>query len=304
MSIKVLCIGDLMLDVVAQIPTSPHELHLGNDTRTIISTHGGGAGANVASWLAVLGNEVTMVGRIGDDAAGSAITAEFDSLGINYGQIVKEGLHTGVVICLVDPSGERTMLADNGANAGLTIDDLPPLDGVDAVYLTGYALLAPASRAGVLEMVQAINAGKIPITFDPATVGGMKDVPIAEILSWCAQMDTLIMNEEEAIYLSGSSDIESALDFFLEIAPRAIIKRGSQGSIGRQRGGELVAVAANTTKVVDTTGAGDSFAAGFIDAFSSGTSASNFEEAIKRASAVAAHCVAIVGARGRVGTQI
>jgi sugar/nucleoside kinase (ribokinase family) len=301
MSIKVLCIGDLMLDVVAQIPTSPHELHLGNDTRTVISTHGGGAGGNVASWLAVLGNEVTMVGRIGDDSAGSAITAEFDSLGISYGQIVKEGVHTGVVICLVDPSGERTMLADNGANAGLVLADLPPLDGVDAIYLTGYAPLAQQSRAGVLEMVQAINARKIPITFDPATVGGMKDVPVAEILSWCAQMDTLIMNEEEAIYLSGSSDIESALDFFLEIAPRAIIKRGSQGSIGRQRGGELVAVAANTTKVVDTTGAGDSFAAGFIDAFTSG---SNFEEAIKRATAVAAHCVAIVGARGRVGTQI
>lgn len=304
MSIKVFCIGDLMLDVVAQIPTSPHDLHLGNDTRTIISTHGGGAGGNVASWLAALGNEVTMVGRIGDDAAGSAITAEFDSLGISYGQIVKEGLHTGVVICLVDPSGERTMLANNGANAGLTIDDLPPLDGVDAVYLTGYAPLAPASRAGVLEMVQAITARKIPITFDPATVGGMKDVPVAEILSWCAQMDTLIMNEEEAIYLSGSSDIESALDFFLEIAPRAIIKRGSQGSIGRQRGGEMVTVAASATKVVDTTGAGDSFAAGFIDAFSSGTSGSNFEEAITRATAVAAHCVAIVGARGRVGTQI
>jgi ribokinase len=304
MSIKVFCIGDLMLDVVAQIPTSPHDLHLGNDTRTIISTHGGGAGGNVASWLAALGNEVTMVGRIGDDAAGSAITAEFDSLGISYGQIVKEGLHTGVVICLVDPSGERTMLADNGANAGLSIDDLPPLDGVDAVYLTGYAPLAPASRAGVLEMVQAINARKIPITFDPATVGGMKDVPVDEILSWCAQMDTLIMNEEEAIHLSGSSDIESALDFFLEIAPRAIIKRGSQGSIGRQRGGEMVTVASNATKVVDTTGAGDSFAAGFIDAFLSGTSGSNFEEAITRATAVAAHCVAIVGARGRVGTQI
>jgi len=304
MSIKVFCIGDLMLDVVAQIPTSPHDLHLGNDTRTIISTHGGGAGGNVASWLAALGNEVTMVGRIGDDAAGSAITAEFDSLGISYGQIVKEGLHTGVVICLVDPSGERTMLADNGANAGLNIDDLPPLDGVNAVYLTGYALLAPASRAGVLEMVQAINARKIPITFDPATVGGMKDVPVAEILSWCAQMDTLIMNEEEAIHLSGSSDIESALDFFLEIAPRAIIKRGSQGSIGRQRGGEMISVAASATKVVDTTGAGDSFAAGFIDAFSSGNSGSNFEEAITRATAVAAHCVAIVGARGRVGTQI
>jgi len=301
MSIKIYCIGDLMLDVVAQIPTSPHELHLGNDTRTIISTHGGGAAGNVASWLAVLGNDVTMVGRIGNDTAGSAITAEFDALGISYGNIVKEGLHTGVVVCLVDPSGERTMLAHNGANAGLEVSDLPALDGVDAIYLSGYAPLAPLSRAGVLEMVGATNLRGIPIVFDPATVGGMQGVPVEEILSWCALMDTVIMNEEEAIYLSGLSELESALNFFVELTPRAIIKRGSAGAIGLERGGQIISVDAHTSAVVDTTGAGDAFAAGFIDAF---TGRRDFSYAMERASAVAGHCVAIVGARGRVGTQI
>jgi sugar/nucleoside kinase (ribokinase family) len=290
-----------MLDVVAQIPTSPHELHLGNDTPTIISTHGGGAGGNVASWLAVLGNDVTMVGRIGNDAAGSAITAEFDALGISYGEIVKEGLDTGVVVCLVDPSGERTMLAHNGANAGLSISDLPALDGVDAIYLTGYAPLAPLSREGVLEMVRTINSRGIPIIFDPATVGGMRGVPVEEILAWCALMDAVTMNEEEAIYLSGLSDLESALNFFVELTPCAIIKRGSAGAIGLERGGQIVSVAAKTSVVVDTTGAGDAFAAGFIDAF---IGRRDFSYAIERASAVAGHCVAIVGARGRVGTQI
>jgi len=290
-----------MLDVVAQIPTSPHELHLGNDTRTLISTHGGGAAGNTASWLAVLGNDVTMVGRIGNDTAGSAITAEFDALGISYGNIVKEGLHTGVVVCLVDPSGERTMLADNGANAGLKVIDLPALDDVDAIYLSGYAPLAPLSREGVLEMVRTINSREIPIVFDPATVGGMQGVPVEEILSWCALMDTVIMNEEEAIYLSGLSDCESALNFFVELTPRAIIKRGSAGAIGLERGGQIISVAAKTSAVVDTTGAGDAFAAGFIDAF---TGRRDFSYAIERASAVAGHCVAIVGARGRVGTQI
>ena len=301
MSIKVYCIGDLMLDVVAQIPTTPHELHLGNDTRTIISTHGGGAGGNVASWLAVLGNDVTMVGRIGNDTAGSAITAEFDALGISYGQIVKEGLHTGVVVCLVDPSGERTMLADNGANAGLDVSDLPALDGVDAIYLSGYAPLAQLSREGVLEMVRTINSRGIPIIFDPATVGGMQGVPVAEILSWCALMDAVIMNEEEAIYLSGLSDLESALNFFVELTPRAIIKRGSAGAIGLERGGQIISVAAKNSTVVDTTGAGDAFAAGFIHAF---TGRLDFSYAMEQANAVAGHCVAIVGARGRVGTQI
>ena len=290
-----------MLDIVAQIPTTPHDLHLGNDTRTVISTHGGGAGGNVASWLAVLGNDVTMVGRIGNDAAGSAITAEFDALGISYGEIVKEGFHTGVVICLVDPSGERTMLADNGANAGLAVSDLPALGGVDAIYLTGYAPLAPLSREGILEMVRTINSHKIPIVFDPATVGGMQGVPVEEILSWCALMDTVIMNEEEAIYLSGLGNLESALNFFIEHTHRVIIKRGSAGAIGLERGGQIISVEAKRTEVVDTTGAGDAFAAGFIDAF---TGRRDFSHAMERASAVAGHCVAIVGARGRVGTQI
>lgn len=290
-----------MLDVVAQIPTTPHELHLGNDTRTIISTHGGGAAGNTASWLAVLGNDVTMVGRIGNDTAGSAITAEFDALGISYGNIIKEGLHTGVVVCLVDPSGERTMLADNGANAGLEVSDLPALDGVDAIYLSGYAPLAPLSREGVLEMIRTVNSRGIPIVFDPATVGGMQGVPVEEILAWCSLMDTVIMNEEEAIYLSELSDLESALNFFVELTPRAIIKRGSAGAIGLERGGQIISVAAKTSTVVDTTGAGDAFAAGFIDAF---TGRRDFSHAMERASAVAGHCVAIVGARGRVGTQI
>jgi sugar/nucleoside kinase (ribokinase family) len=150
-------------------------------------------------------------------------------------------------------------------------------------------------------MVRAISARDIPIFFDPATVGGMKDVPINEILSWCGLMNTLIMNEEEAIYLSGSSDLEAALEFFLDYAQRAIIKRGSQGAIGLERRGEIISIGTHATQVIDTTGAGDSFAAGFIDAITSG---SNFAQAIERASAVAAHCVAIVGARGRVGTQI
>jgi len=97
------------------------------------------------------------------------------------------------------------------------------------------------------------------------------------------------------------SDLESALNFFVELTPRAIIKRGSAGAIGLERGGQIISVAALTSTVVDTTGAGDAFAAGFIDAF---TNRHDFSYAMERASAVAGHCVAIVGARGRVGTQI
>jgi sugar/nucleoside kinase (ribokinase family) len=105
MSIKVFCIGDLMLDVVAQIPTSPHELHLGNDTRTIISTHGGGAGGNVAAWLRIAGAQSHMLARIGKDAAGVAVRSEFDRLGVSYSEIDVDGAPTGIVVVIVDKDG-------------------------------------------------------------------------------------------------------------------------------------------------------------------------------------------------------
>ena len=81
---------------------------------------------------------------------------------------------SGVVVVLVDPTGERTMFPDNGANSGLHIGDLPDLTGFSAVYLSGYSPLDPLSRPGVLEMVEKIKSTGIPLYFDPASVGAMR----------------------------------------------------------------------------------------------------------------------------------
>ena len=301
MSAKVLCIGDVMLDVVTKIAVMPSEINYGSDTPAQISTHGGGAAGNVAAWLTRTDARATIVGHVGNDSAGAALVNEFDALGVRHHNLVIDNGHSGVVVVLVDPTGERTMFPDNGANSGLKLSDLPELDGFNAVYISGYSPLDPLSRGGIKEMIAKIKAAGLTIYFDPASVGGMKDVDTHEIKSWLPLMDVLLLNEEEATYLTGLTDIEAALDQLLQTSTTVVIKRGSHGAIGKSRGGESVAVPAISTDVVDTTGAGDSFAAGFISYFAT---KKDLTHALMAGAEVAAHCVAIVGARPRVGTKI
>jgi sugar/nucleoside kinase (ribokinase family) len=301
MTAKVLCIGDVMLDVVTKIDVLPSQINYGSDTPAKISTHGGGAAGNVASWLTRTDARATIVGHVGNDAAGSALVSEFDALGVRHHNLVIDNGHSGVVVVLVDPTGERTMFPDNGANSGLHIGDLPDLEGFNAVYISGYSPLDPLSLAGIKEMISKIRAAGITIYFDPASVGGMKEVPIDEVKSWLPLMNVLLLNEEEACYLSGSTDIEISLDYLLQHCETVVIKRGSHGAIGKSRGNDSVSVPAIPTTVVDTTGAGDSFAAGFISYFAT---KKDLARALMAGAEVAAHCVAIVGARPRVGTKI
>lgn len=121
---NLLCIGDVMLDVVAIVPS---QINYGSDTPSQISTHGGGAAGNVASWAQVSGAQTQIIARVGNDSAGTAILSEFDGLGVRYKNAIVPGARTGVVVILVDPTGERTMFPETGANSGLTLNDLPEL---------------------------------------------------------------------------------------------------------------------------------------------------------------------------------
>ena len=301
MTINVLCIGDVMLDVIARINVSPQKINFGSDTASRISTSSGGAAGNVAAWLTRTDARSTIISHVGDDPAGAAIVSEFDALGVAHGDLVIPGETSGVVVVLVDSSGERTMFPDKGANSSLTIADLPDLSTFQAVYISGYALLNPLARDGVLAMIEKIKADCLPIYFDPASVGSMKDVADKELHTWFSLMDVLLLNEEESIYLTGSVDIERALDYLLDFSEVVVIKRGSAGAIAKTRGYDSISLPAVATNVVDTTGAGDSFAAGFIATFSKNR---DLTAALQAGGELAAGCVAIVGGRPRVGTAI
>lgn len=290
-----------MLDVIARIEVAPQKINFGSDTASRISTNGGGAAGNVAAWLTRTTSNSTIVSHVGDDPAGAALIAEFDALGVAHENLVIKGEPSGVVVVLVDSSGERTMFPDKGANSSLKLSDLPPLDSYQAVYISGYALLNPLSRPGALAMIEKVRADSIPIYFDPASVGAMKDVSDTEIHQWFSLMNVLFLNEEESIFLTGLIDIERALDYLLEYSEVVVIKRGSLGAIAKARGYDSISIPAVSATVVDTTGAGDSFAAGFISSFASKR---DLTAAMTAGTELAAQCVAIVGGRPRVGTAI
>lgn len=287
---KILCIGDLALDVIAQLKES---INYGNDTASRISTHPGGQAANVSTWITRTNTRSQLVARVGNDPVGFALISDLDKYGVEHLNLMRSGRPTGVVVILVDANGERTMFPDNGANADLEVSDLPPLDDIDGVYISGYALLDFRSRDAVLAMIKRVQSAGIPIFFDPTTTGAMKIVPLQEVLSWVSQMDGILLNAEEALYLGNASNIEEAAENLKKYTPLVVIKLGSRGAMAVYNG-ESARVAAVTTNVVDTTGAGDSFAAGFIPQW---LETHDLETALSAGTALAAKCVATVGAR-------
>lgn len=287
---KILCIGDLALDVIAQLKES---INYGNDTASRISTHPGGQAANVSTWITRTNTKAQLVARVGNDPVGFALISDLDKYGVEHMNLMRSGRPTGVVVILVDANGERTMFPDNGANADLEVADLPALDDVEAAYLSGYALLDFRSRDAVLAMVKKIKSVGIPIYFDPTTTGAMKVVAREEVLSWVDLMDGILLNAEEAIYLGACPDIESAAASLKKHTPLVVIKLGSRGAMAIFNE-QSVRVPAVTTNVVDTTGAGDSFAAGFIPQW---LETHDLEAALSAGTSLAAKCVATVGAR-------
>ena len=143
---RILCVGDLMLDVIVLID-SP--INYASDTPAKISTHGGGAAANTATWLSYSGNNVYFVARTGDDAAADAVIRELDSWNIEHGPLRQKGLKTGVVVVIVDESGQRTMFPDSGANSGLSKSDLPSLEGFDAAFICSIISRTPELEASL-----------------------------------------------------------------------------------------------------------------------------------------------------------
>lgn len=266
----------------------------GLETRAKISTQGGGAAANVASWLSRNQTKAYLVTRVGDDSAGKTVLAELDAYGVEHSNKVIPNTNTGVVVVIVGADGERTMFPDSGANSGLGLSDLPDLSQFSAVYLSAYSLINPQSRAGVLEIISRVAQAKLPLILDPATVGVLMEVGVKAASEWLSFIDTIILNEEESHFLTGKTNPIEAASELLKSVNTVVIKRGSNGALGQTRGGQLVQVEAKKTTVVNTTGAGDAFAAGFISIWAKNGA---LLEALESGTNLAAKCVALVGAR-------
>jgi sugar/nucleoside kinase (ribokinase family) len=299
-------IGDWMTDVVA---TLPGPLREGTDTAADVQVLGGGAAANTAAWLAHDSHHATFVGRIGDDLLGRAGRLELESLGVHCRLAVDPRRPSGTCVVLVGPDGERTMVPDTGANAGLTPQDLPDELFVTGahLHLSGYTLMVDGSRMAALSALDRARLRGMTTSVDVASAGPLADTGAARFLSWVAGVGLLLANAWEAAYLAGlptpSPDADPA-DALAAAAVAAgtlnaqvgltVVKLGALGALLVDPNGATVHAPAEQVDVVDTTGAGDAFAAGFLPAWLDGAEPLL---CLERGNRAASRVVARVGAR-------
>ncbi len=304
--VEFVVVGQWMTDVVAALPGPLRE---GTDTAAHVAVMGGGAGANTAAWLAHDGRPTTLVARIGDDMLGRAGRAELEAGGVHCALAVDPLRPSGTCIVLVGPDGERTMVPDAGANEGLRPGDLP--DDVFQrgrhLHLSGYTLLVDGSRMAGLAALDHARLRGMTTSVDVASVGPLADAGAARFLSWVTGVDVLLANESEAALLAGLpqprhdgdlDDARAAADAAAAVltasAGTAVVKLGPHGSLARSSDGTTAWADAEAVDVVDTTGAGDAFAAGFLPAWAAGE---GLVTALERGNRAGAHVVARVGAR-------
>ena len=263
----IVVVGDAALDVIARHDKPlPH----GGDARAKIRFTGGGSGANTALWLRHLGAETTLLARIGDDPGGRLIRAELEAAGVRCAFAVDPEAPTCCVVVMVDGSGQRSMLADRGANQRFAPEDVTPeaLSGASHLHLSGYVLLDPPSRAAGLAALAAAREAGLTTSVDPQAAAHITDP--AAFLADARGVDLLMPNTEELVALTGSADPVSAKEL-LGTVGAVVVTAGLDGASWVDADG-VTSVPAVAAECIDSTGAGDAFDAGVLTGWLAGES--------------------------------
>ena len=256
----VVVLGDVNTDVVVVLSGEPAP---GSDRPASIATRGGGAGGNVAAHLAQLGTSVQLVGCVGDDPAGAGLSAELSAAGVRLALRTVPGSATGTVVSLVETDGSRSMLADRGANLELAPDDVVVPARGGHLYVSGYTLLDPRPRTAGLVALQAARAAGCTVSVDPASTEPLRQYGVERFLADTAGATLVLPNVAEARVLTGCADVAEAARALAGHYPVVVVKLGADGALWVTS--ELaVHRPAHPATVVDTTGAGDAFAAGLL----------------------------------------
>ncbi len=264
----VVVVGDVGMDVVA----TPHgPIRYGTDTPAEVTMRLAGAGANTAAALAAYGVAVTLLARVGDDSPGRTARAELERSGVRCVWVVDPDLPTGLIVVLVDASGERTMLPSRGANAGLRVGDVVgALDvlaafpgGMPHLHLSGYVLLDEGSRSAGLAALSEARRRGWTTSVDPQAAALIAEVGAGVFLDWVRHVDLVLPNAVEAAALGGVTPILASVG-------AVAVTDGAAGArwVGRDGTDELAS--AQPVRARDTTGAGDAFNAGLLAAWVSG----------------------------------
>ena len=311
----IICIGNALVDSLEQIEEFViDELNLNKARMTLVDKErsnfllqnmknpiyeAGGSAANTAYWISQLGGNAGFIGKISNDDLGKQFKLSLKDSGLNdYTVFESEDNQTGLCAIFITPDGERTMNTYLGAGEHLSVDDLhiDAIKEAKILYMEGYLWDKPSSKSAFL------NAAKIN-----KESGGLNSISLSDV--FCVEMhrdsfisfiaddiDYVFCNEDELNSLTLQSSTNESFKYFEEKFPKVkelICTLGSNGAV-ILKNGERHSFEATETKVIDKTGAGDFFAAGYLYGLQKDLS---IDKSANFANKSAAHVISEIGVR-------
>ena len=291
-TLDIVAMGDAIVDVIAscdddflvehKLPKGSMQLLTPAQADELYAAMGvaremsGGSAANSMAGIAAMGGASAFIGQVAEDQLGLIFEHDMHALGVRFETPpIEGGPPTGRCLILVTPDGQRTMNTCPGASHELSADalDRDLIASASILFLEGYLFGPDKPRAAMMEAIEIAHAAgrKVGFTLSESVCIAERKEPFTRMID-SGGVDLLFANEDEALQLTGRTDLQSALDELQPKVPTLVITKGPQGAIGVE-GGETIAIpAAPVSKVIDTTGAGDLFAAGFLTARCKGAS--------------------------------
>ena len=311
----IICIGNALVDSLEQIEEFViDELNLNKARMTLVDKErsnfllqnmknpiyeAGGAAANTAYWISQLGGNAGFIGKISNDDLGKQFKSSINDSGLkDYTVFESEDNQTGLCAIFITPDGERTMNTYLGAGEHLSVDDLhiDAIKEAKILYMEGYLWDKPSSKSAFL------NAAKIN-----KESGGLNSISLSDV--FCVEMhrdsfisfiaddiDYVFCNEDELNSLTLQSSTNESFKYFEEKFPKVkelICTLGSEGAV-ILKNGERHSFEATETRVIDKTGAGDFFAAGYLYGLQKDLSV---DKSANFANKSAAHVISEIGVR-------
>ena len=249
--------SELQRQIQGETADLPHTLSLG------------GSAGNTIRCMARLGTKVGYIGKVGKDSTGHFYEQALDNLGIT--PYVAHGVNrSGRCVSLISPDGERTMVTYLGAALELCEADITAemFEGYDCLYIEGFMV---QSHSVIRHAIKLAKQCGLKVAIDLASYNVVLENRTFLLDIVDKYVDIIFANEQEAAAFSGEQQAEKALEFIAARCELAIVKVGTRGALIKQAGQEAMHVGIMAAaKRVDTTGAGDFYAAGFMSGLCQG----------------------------------
>ena len=258
----------------------------------------GGSAANSMAGLAGLGLDVAFIGQVASDQLGEIFAHDMTSLGVRFETApLADGPPTGRCLILVTPDAQRTMNTSPGASHELTPDALDEdmIRSAAIIFLEGYLWGPERPRAAMLRAAEIAHGARRTVAFtlsESLCIPGRREGVRAMIDA--GTIDILFGNEDEIRHLTGGSDLDDSIAELERAVKTLVVTKGADGALAVEGGRRVEIAAPAVARIVDTTGAGDLFAAGFLAARCRGR---DLEACLEAGAACAAEIISHFGAR-------